>query len=273
MNGTAEPATRGVAAILVFGALLGFAFNYLSRLNGPGRGLPWIAEDKQLPKLEDLLASGTGRSVAPGPPVQTQDPVPPAGALSAPSSATTPPMDRAPATAVDREPSRSAAGPVEPPASGPSTARSTPPASIADPDDPLGGMLASQGEGLPEIPDLDRPFAVEMGLVKRLFDAQAAYFIDARDVEEFDEGHIPGSVNLPFSTAGTDPERLERIEAGEKPIVIYCGGGTCEVSMSLAETLVYQYAKRKVLVYMGGFPEWQAAGYPVARGGSHGGNS
>jgi rhodanese-related sulfurtransferase len=126
--------------------------------------------------------------------------------------------------------------------------------------------MAAEGEGVPEIPDLDRPFAVQLPTVKRFFDARAAYIIDARDPEEFDEGHIPGAVNLPFSTAGTDPARLEAIDNGERPIIVYCGGGTCEVSMTLAESLVYQYAKRKVLVYMGGFPEWQAAGYPVQKG-------
>jgi len=68
----------------------------------------------------------------------------------------------------------------------------------------------------------------------------------------------------------TDPVRLEAFDAGGKPIIIYCGGGTCELSMNLAFALV-DAGKKKVLVFMGGWPEWQASGFPVATGAAAGG--
>ena len=55
-----------------------------------------------------------------------------------------------------------------------------------------------------------------------------------------------------------------RIES-DRPIIAYCGGGTCEISMGVADALIAR-GHRKVLVFMGGFPEWEAAGYPVVRG-------
>ena len=69
------------------------------------------------------------------------------------------------------------------------------------------------------------------------------------------EGHIRGAVSVPFNTMGMDPAALEQLDAGGKPIVTYCGGGTCEVSLSLAWEMI-GVGHAPIAVYMGGFPEW-----------------
>lgn len=146
---------------------------------------------------------------------------------------------------------------------------SQPPAADGNPyggdsDDPMAIPPSAPGSGLPEIPELDRPVQIELPALKQLFDAGALVIVDARESGEYAAGHIPGAVNLPFDEAITDPTRLEALRAG-KPIVTYCGGGSCEQSLNLADELV-QIGHRKVLVYMGGFPQWEAAGYPVQQG-------
>ena len=137
---------------------------------------------------------------------------------------------------------------------------------VVDPtnNDPLGLGAATASSGL-DVPDLARPMQVQLSKVKEFFDAKAATFIDARDAEEYAAGHIPGAVNVPGEQATTDPARLEAFDPQGKPIIVYCGGGTCELSMSLGFALVAA-GKHKVLVYMGGWPEWTTAGYPVATG-------
>lgn len=117
---------------------------------------------------------------------------------------------------------------------------------------------------LPPIPDLAQPIQMQLGAVKKYFDAGAAVFIDARPKEEYDAGHIPGALNLPYDQAVTDPARLESFDAGGKPIVVYCGGGTCELSMNLAWAMI-QSGQKKLLVFMGGIPEWEGAGYPLEK--------
>ena len=47
-----------------------------------------------------------------------------------------------------------------------------------------------------------------------------------------------------------------------------CGGGTCELSIKLAEELFFAGHDR-VAVYMGGFPEWVEAGYATTSGEGH----
>ena len=138
-----------------------------------------------------------------------------------------------------------------------------------DMNDPLGLGRAS-GDGLPEIPDVGRPIQIQISKVKEFYDAQAAAIIDAREPAEYAEGHIPGAVNLPYDQVVTDPVKLEAFDAGGKPIIVYCGGGTCELSMNLGFALV-EAGKKKVLVFMGGWPEWQSSGFPVATGETAGG--
>lgn len=139
---------------------------------------------------------------------------------------------------------------------------------IADPgNDPLG--LAAAGS---DIPDIGRPIQVQISKVKELVDANAAVVVDARDAGEYAEGHIPGAVNLPYDDVVTDPARLESFDPHGKPIVVYCGGGTCELSMNLGFALV-NAGKKKVLVYTGGWPEWSSSGNAIAKGPTPGGAS
>jgi len=133
-----------------------------------------------------------------------------------------------------------------------------------DMNDPLQIGGAVDG-GVPDIPDVGRPIQIQISKVKAFFDARAGTIIDAREPAEYAEGHIPGAVNLPYDQVVTDPERLEKFDAGGKPIIVYCGGGTCELSMNLGFALV-NAGQKKVLVYTGGWPEWSATGYPVAKG-------
>ncbi len=146
------------------------------------------------------------------------------------------------------------------------TAPTTAPAPASISDDPLAipANPAAAG-GLPEIPAVGRPVQIELAAFKMYFDAGAAVIADAREPGEFADSHIPGAINLPYDQVASDPARLEALVADGRPVITYCGGGTCEVSMSLADELFYA-GHRRVAVYVGGFPEWIAAGYPTASG-------
>jgi rhodanese-related sulfurtransferase len=133
-------------------------------------------------------------------------------------------------------------------------------------DDPLAVPRAvPSSPELPEIPAAGRPVQIDAGALKQYFDAGAALILDARESFEYDEGHIPGAISLPYDEAITDPVRLESLDTAGRPIITYCGGGGCEVSISLAQELFYAGHDR-VAVYIGGFPEWIELGHPVASG-------
>jgi len=130
--------------------------------------------------------------------------------------------------------------------------------------DPMAVGLGSQ-TALPEIPELDRPVEINLAAVKLFSDAAGAVIIDAREDYEYAEGHIPGAISMPYDEVSAEPERLADLDAGGRPIIVYCGGGACELSLTLAWDLI-SAGQSKVVVFMGGYPEWQEAGYTVSTG-------
>ena len=135
------------------------------------------------------------------------------------------------------------------------------PAPVApDPNDPLGIPV-----GVSDIPDVGRPIEITVTKARELVDAKGAAIIDAREPADYAAGHIPGAVNLPFDEVITDPARLEAFDPQGKPILVYCGGVTCELSMKLGHELV-RLGKKRVLVYTGGWPEWNDMKFPVETG-------
>ena len=84
--------------------------------------------------------------------------------------------------------------------------------------------------------------------------------LDTRPVLEYAAGHIAGAISLPVDDL---KERLKRLPRG-KEYVAYCRGPYC-VYADRAVALLRRNGKRARRLQEG-FPEWKAAGYPVASG-------
>jgi rhodanese-related sulfurtransferase len=128
--------------------------------------------------------------------------------------------------------------------------------------DPLAIPVEALTQGLPQIPAVGRPVRVETAVVRQYYDAGAALFVDARSPEEFAEGHIPGALNLPHDLVAVDTSLVATIDTGGNPVIAYCGGEGCDVSIAVAEEFCLAGHER-VAVYADGFPEWEAGGHPV----------
>ena len=89
---------------------------------------------------------------------------------------------------------------------------------------------------------------------------ELAFFVDARSVEKYNQGHVPGSISIPVDAY----RRNERSLSTPKgfTVVVYCDGIECELSHDLAKLLVRD-GFWKVRVYGGGFEEWDAMGMPL----------
>jgi rhodanese-related sulfurtransferase len=78
--------------------------------------------------------------------------------------------------------------------------------------------------------------------------------IDSRPLPRFQDGTIPGAINLPYPAFDKFVDRLPKDKA--TPIVFFCQGVTCMMSpnsLRRAEAMGYTNAK----VYREGVPEWQ----------------
>jgi rhodanese-related sulfurtransferase len=88
--------------------------------------------------------------------------------------------------------------------------------------------------------------------------------IDVRPAEEYRAGHIPGALSVPLERL---EDRIRELPA-RKEIVAYCRGPYCLMAYHAVERLRARQRRARRLVE--GFPEWRAAGLPVATGGPAG---
>ncbi|MDD8020723.1 MAG: rhodanese-like domain-containing protein [Acidobacteriota bacterium] len=89
-----------------------------------------------------------------------------------------------------------------------------------------------------------------------------AVFLDSRSREDFNRGHIPGAVSVPFEELKMGDEGLLALIPDSPEIVIYCEGGDCQASLSLARILDSR-GFRNLRVFLGGWAEWTQSGLPV----------
>ena len=99
-------------------------------------------------------------------------------------------------------------------------------------------------------------------------------FIDARDPDHYQEGHIPGAFEFyPYYPQDYLQAILTPCQIAEQ-IVVYCNGGDCEDSESAALFLraAAGVPAAKLFIYGGGMTEWEAAGLPVESGARNSGD-
>jgi rhodanese-related sulfurtransferase len=104
------------------------------------------------------------------------------------------------------------------------------------------------------------PKAVTLKQAYKLFNT-GVQFIDARDESDYLAGHITNSINIPFDDFDNHQQKLEQLSK-EKPIVIYCAGTDCDLSILLGN-LLFEKGYKQVYVFFGGWLEWLNADYPV----------
>lgn len=82
--------------------------------------------------------------------------------------------------------------------------------------------------------------------------------LDVRPADEFALGHLPGALNIPLRALQSRLPELQR----ENEIVAYCRGPYCVLSYEAVAVLrKHGFNARRL---EDGFPEWRAAGLPVA---------
>jgi rhodanese-related sulfurtransferase len=95
---------------------------------------------------------------------------------------------------------------------------------------------------------------------------------DVRLEEEYNHGHVPGALLVPYSESsakevgfdpGEDKFDLKKLPADKNTaFMMYCDGTICWKSYKSA-TMAIQNGWKNVIWFRGGFPEWKAAGFPI----------
>lgn len=103
---------------------------------------------------------------------------------------------------------------------------------------------------------------------QRMQGAENLLFIDSRSPGDFAAGHIPGALSVPLEKvqppgkkeAATDQAGMLNFP-GAQTLVIYCEGGDCQASISLAK-IIHDRGYQDIRIFAGGWAEWSAAGLP-----------
>ncbi len=93
-------------------------------------------------------------------------------------------------------------------------------------------------------------------------------YIDARDDEHYEAGHIPGAYLFDRFHPENYLTNVVPVCLTAQYIVFYCNGGTCDASEHAAIMLRDSIGllKEKVFVYGGGLGEWGTNGMPIEIG-------
>ena len=98
-------------------------------------------------------------------------------------------------------------------------------------------------------------------------EGKSALILDARPSVFFEQGHVPGALNLAREDFALDYGHLTPVlkAAGDKPIIVYCSGGECHDSRLVANALL-TLGFPNVSIFTGGWDAWSAAGLPTSTG-------
>lgn len=105
------------------------------------------------------------------------------------------------------------------------------------------------------------------------FQQNKVVFVDARNEEEYQQGHIPGAYEFyPYHPEKYFDAVLPVCQQAEQ-VVVYCNGGDCDDSESAAILLRDMgISNQKLFVYGGGIGEWMTNSLPVETGARNSGN-
>jgi len=108
------------------------------------------------------------------------------------------------------------------------------------------------------------PLPADLAEVRELM-AAGAVLIDARAVELYADGHLPGARSLPLGEMEEQLEAFRQAVPTDVVIITYCNGYGCPDSFDQGVRLLAE-GWRDVRVFEGGYPEWRDAGLPVEGG-------
>jgi len=105
---------------------------------------------------------------------------------------------------------------------------------------------------------------VDYAYVRKLVDQGSANFalIDSRPLPRFQQGTIPGAINVPYPAWDKVVDRLPKDKSTQ--LIFFCQGVTCQMSpLSQRKAIALGYTNTKV--YHEGVPEWETRDYLVTR--------
>lgn len=120
---------------------------------------------------------------------------------------------------------------------------------LLEPNKPL-----TPADGVPTSQPVD-PNTILLDDVVKAYQSGISYIIDARKPEAYAKGHIKNAINLPSTAIFENIDFVIRNVPSTELVIVYCDGGNCEASHTVADALRNQFGFVNVKVYVKGWEE------------------
>jgi outer membrane protein assembly factor BamB len=94
--------------------------------------------------------------------------------------------------------------------------------------------------------------------MKQIADGTAPVVVDVRSKKEFDQGHVPGALHLPFWKAGREWQSIA--PARDLPVIVYCGHGP---RAYIAGAALKRRGFTNIVYLAGHMKKWRAMKLPL----------
>ncbi len=99
------------------------------------------------------------------------------------------------------------------------------------------------------------PAIINIAQMEKLISHKKATLIDARSVKEYQQGHIPGAINIPYESMEKYITKIDSLSR-DNWVVCFCDGPPCDLGELLANEL-FGMGFPKVAIFQAGMNEWK----------------
>ncbi len=99
---------------------------------------------------------------------------------------------------------------------------------------------------------------VDLGEARAIVSEGTHIIFDARPLADYDAGHIPTAMSLPFMEMHEQFSQYQMLLTPEQPVMVYCSGKECDESLELGKFL-FEQGLTNIFIFVGGYDAWEAA--------------
>ncbi len=120
-------------------------------------------------------------------------------------------------------------------------------------------LSATMGVALTACTSTGQGYMQQQQLLQLIDSKQAPVIVDVRSQGEYQAGHVPGALHIPFWRAFTT-DKLEQVAKKDQLLVLYCEHGP---RAGLAKWAFSLSGYEKISYLSGHMQAWKAAGLPI----------
>lgn len=119
----------------------------------------------------------------------------------------------------------------------------------------INNSIIAKKDSIKSIKSDDGILQISYKQVIKLLGRPDVIFIDARNPDNYNKAHIGKAINIfPYEVGDAHIGKIASLER-EKLYVVYCDGGTCDLSHEVIK-IMQSFGFKRVYLYAGGWEEW-----------------